>query len=186
MVAWLHTVLFLRIQIYTKTQEKPCIFWNRRIKLKYLFMSAFGLPKSVLHYRENSLFCHFVNFSFEIMGKWHDMMINNELWRAPTAISFKYIKDLQTLKAWNLAWNGRNMYDNLNCIQFYRWSVCDLSCRWTVSISVGVGSSGKIFSTMLLHLWFPLYYWYSTWTCSEKVEFWPHPQNKSTWTSSRS
>ena len=33
------------------------------------------------------------------------------------------------------------------------------------------GSAGKIFATMLLHLWFSLI-WYATWPCSEKVKFW--------------
>ena len=59
--------------------------------------------------RENSVFRHFVNFSSVITGKRHDMMINNELWHTPTAISFKYMKDLQTLNAWN----GRNMHYNM-------------------------------------------------------------------------
>ena len=58
---------------------------------------------------KNSVFRHIVNFSFVITGKRHDMMINNELWHTPTAISFKYMKYLQTLKALN----GRNMYYNM-------------------------------------------------------------------------
>ena len=34
----------------------------------------------------------------------------------------------------------------------------------------GEGAAGKIFTTMLLHSWFPLN-WYATWPCSEKVVF---------------
>ena len=49
--------------------------------------------------KKNSVFRHFVNFSFRITGKRLYMMINNELWHTPTAISFKYIEDLQTWKA---------------------------------------------------------------------------------------
>ena len=37
---------------------------------------------------------------------------------------------------------------------------------------LGRGSLGKIFATLLLHLWFSLI-WYATWPCSDKVEFWP-------------
>ena len=36
----------------------------------------------------------------------------------------------------------------------------------------GGGSAGKIFATMLLHLWFSLI-WYATWPCPAKVVFWP-------------
>ena len=36
MVAWLHTVWFLRIQIYNKTQENLCVSWNRRDETTYL------------------------------------------------------------------------------------------------------------------------------------------------------
>ena len=36
MVAWLHHVWFLRIQIYSKTKENLYISWNRREKSKYL------------------------------------------------------------------------------------------------------------------------------------------------------
>ena len=43
----------------------------------------------------------------------------------------------------------------------------------------GRGFPAKIFSTMLLHPWFPLI-WYTTWPCSKKIEFWhliPSPKS---------
>ena len=36
MVAWLHTIWFLRIRIYSKTKENLYISWNRREKSTYL------------------------------------------------------------------------------------------------------------------------------------------------------
>ena len=48
------------------------------------------------------------------------MMINNELWHKPTAISFKYMKDLQTLKAGN----GRNMYYNMTMSELKKQKFC--------------------------------------------------------------
>ena len=110
MGAWLHTVWFLRIQIYTKTQENLCIFWNR-VENQHIYhlMSAFGSPKWVLHKQRKIEFSTVLSVFFRNYRQmtWYDDY--NELWRASTAISFKYMKDLQTLKAWN----GRNMYYNL-------------------------------------------------------------------------
>ena len=110
-VAWLHTVWFLQIQIYTKTQENLCIFWNRREKLTYLssYVCFWYTKIGTAQTEKNSVSRHFVNFSFVITGKRHDMMVNNELWHTPMTISFKYMKDLQALKAWN----GSNMYYNM-------------------------------------------------------------------------
>ena len=42
--------------------------------------------------------------------------------------------------------------------------------------SVGRGSAGKIFATMVLCSWFSLI-WYATWPCSGKVEVWPFDPN---------
>ena len=62
---------------------------------------------------------------------------------------------------------------NLVCNMTMFWNNWILT-YWPHPQGRGGGSEGKIFATMLLHLWNSLI-WYAAWPDSEKVEFWPQP-----------
>ena len=61
---------------------------------------------------------------------------------------------------------------NLICNMTMFWEKLNLT-YWPHPKWVGGEGGGGGGATMLLHSWFSLI-WYATWSCFEKVEFWPH------------
>ena len=55
------------------------------------------------------------------------------------------------------------------------WNMTMFWKRWI--FVRGRGLQVKIFASMLLHASFSLT-WYTTWPCSERFEFWPHPKGQ--------
>ena len=59
-----------------------------------------------------------------------------------------------------------------NMTLFWKGWILTFWPLWSVGVwgGEGRGSAGKIFATMLLHLWFPLI-WDATWPCCKKLNF---------------
>ena len=78
---------------------------------------------------------------------------------------------------------GQNIFYNVAVFVILFNLICTVTIFWkklnlnllTPSLASGM-TAGKIFATMLLHLWLSLI-WYITWPCSEKVDLWPSDSN---------
>ena len=72
-------------------------------------------------------------------------------------------------KSWFWKKTGKNEVKQGKFVELISPAKVNFRETW---VRLGGGSAGLIFATMLLHLWFPLF-WYATGHCSEKFEFWP-------------